>query len=361
MIQWIFGIFAPQFHWLPLLKEMEIPLITSLFLGFIPMLSFSAVVYWLDRYEKEPIKLLVVVFLWGAIFASASAFIVNTIFGVGIFLISGSEPAASISVSTIIAPIIEEAAKGIAVFGIFVLFRNEFDSILDGIIYGAIVGLGFAATENAYYIFTMGYLNDGWQGIANLAIVRIFMVGWQHPFYTAFIGIGFAISRMSKSTTIKILSIIGGLLAAVFTHSMHNTLFPILTGLNIPHGHLLASQIDWLGWVSMLVFIFFMINREKKILTIYLLDEEKYQTLLPEMFTAAVSKKIQRQLIHQAKSKSLLLSKSLKRYFQLCAELAHKKNQYQKLGNEQQNNEIIMATRNSIIELNDKIKPLLTR
>ena len=49
-----------------------------------------------------------------------------------------------------IAPIIEESLKGLAVLLVFLLFRKEFDSILDGIVYAAITALGFAATENSH-------------------------------------------------------------------------------------------------------------------------------------------------------------------------------------------------------------------
>ena len=41
--------------------------------------------------------------------------------------------------------------------------------------------------------------------------VRVILVGWQHPFYTAFIGIGLAISRLSRNTSIKIIAPIIGL------------------------------------------------------------------------------------------------------------------------------------------------------
>lgn len=42
-----------------------IPLLTALFFGFIPCFFFAAILYWLDRYEKEPKLLLIGVFLWG--------------------------------------------------------------------------------------------------------------------------------------------------------------------------------------------------------------------------------------------------------------------------------------------------------
>ena len=45
----------------------------------------------------------------------------------------------------------EELSKGLAIFGMVVFLRREFDGVLDGIIYGVFVGIGFAATENVIY------------------------------------------------------------------------------------------------------------------------------------------------------------------------------------------------------------------
>ena len=53
-------------------------LIASGFIGFSTALLFAYVLYWLDRYEKEPLLLLGGVFLWGAVIAAGSAFIINT-------------------------------------------------------------------------------------------------------------------------------------------------------------------------------------------------------------------------------------------------------------------------------------------
>jgi len=49
--------------------------ILSLFFGFVPMLVFAWILYWLDRFEKEPKILLGVVFVWGAMVAAGVAFI----------------------------------------------------------------------------------------------------------------------------------------------------------------------------------------------------------------------------------------------------------------------------------------------
>jgi pyridoxal phosphate-dependent aminotransferase EpsN len=45
-------------------------LLVSLFFGFVPMFFFAALVYWLDRYEKEPKILLGATFFWGVVIAA---------------------------------------------------------------------------------------------------------------------------------------------------------------------------------------------------------------------------------------------------------------------------------------------------
>src|SRR4030043_156700 len=114
---------------------------------------------------------------------------------------------------------------------VFLYFRREFDSILDGIVYAAITAIGFAATENAYYMYTYGFHENGVSGLLWMFFVRVILVGWQHPFYTAFIGIGLAISRLNGTSPIKIIAPIIGLGIAVFAHSIHNTISTVFQGL----------------------------------------------------------------------------------------------------------------------------------
>ena len=66
-------------------------LIASLFFGLVPMFLFAAFVFWLDRYEKEPKALLGATFFWGMVIAAGGAFIINTAFGIGIYIFTGSE------------------------------------------------------------------------------------------------------------------------------------------------------------------------------------------------------------------------------------------------------------------------------
>ena len=145
----------------------------SLVIGFAPMLAYAAVVYWIDRYEKEPWPLVLGLFVWGAVFAAGASFVLNTLFGLGVYLTTGSEEATQIATGVFSAPLVEETSKGLAILLVWALFRSEFDTYLDGIVYGAVVGLGFAATENTYYIYSMGYLAEGWSGLAVVSVVRV--------------------------------------------------------------------------------------------------------------------------------------------------------------------------------------------
>src|SRR5512139_2515009 len=97
----------------------------AFFFGFVPMFLFAGFVNWLDRYEKEPKLLLGAAFVWGVVIAGGGAFIINTIFGLSIYELTGSESAADFGTTSIVAPIVEEALKGLAVLVVFLMFRKE--------------------------------------------------------------------------------------------------------------------------------------------------------------------------------------------------------------------------------------------
>src|SRR4030095_6544517 len=138
--------------------------LVSLLFVFVPVFMFAALINWLDRYEKEPKLLLGAAFLWGVVIAGGGAFILNTAFGIGIYALTGSEGATEFGTTSIVAPMIEEGLKGLAVLVVFLMFRKEFDSVLDGVVYAAVTAMGFAALENVLYIYRNGYLENGWEG-----------------------------------------------------------------------------------------------------------------------------------------------------------------------------------------------------
>jgi RsiW-degrading membrane proteinase PrsW (M82 family) len=306
----------------------------------------AAFIYWLDRYEKEPLIMLGAAFLWGAVVAAGGAFVLNTVLGIGIYALTGSGDVADRATASLVAPFVEEALKGGALLVTFLAFRAEFDSVLDGIIYAGVTALGFAATENVQYIYEHGFLEGGWEGFWQLAFIRILVVAWQHPFYTSFMGIGLAVARLQSNVLVKLLALACGYSLAVFTHAFHNSFGSIVGGLE---GFALGSLIDWLGWAMMGIFILFMIARERGLVRRQLSDEVPAGVLSESQYHAAISPWTMSLAVFQG-------GPAAARFYRLCGELAHKKEQMMRLGNEQGNAAAITALRGELSALGPRLK-----
>jgi len=167
---------------------------------------------WLDRWEPEPTRLLLLAFLWGATVA--------IVVSLGLELAT-SEVLGDGFVLIFAAPAIEEAAKG--VFLLVMLTgarRREFDGVIDGLVYGGITAIGFAFIEDIGYIAqSFGQGTD--VGIATV-ILRLVIAPFAHPLFTSMtgIGIGLAVSRPRTSTTW--LYPVVGFVAAVGLHALWN-------------------------------------------------------------------------------------------------------------------------------------------
>jgi RsiW-degrading membrane proteinase PrsW (M82 family) len=319
-------------------------LLLSLVFGFLPMLVFAWIVYWLDRYEKEPKVLLGVVFLWGAVVAAGGAFLINTLLGIGVYLFTQSETATGLATGSVVAPVVEECLKGFAVLVVYLAFRQEFDSLLDGFVYAAITALGFAATENAFYIYQYGYQEDGLTGLFVLVFVRVILVGWQHPFYTAFTGFGLAAARLSPELPVKFIAPLGGLAAAVFTHAVHNTISSLVSGAS---GLVVGTFVDWTGWFFMALVVAWAIRRERNYLRSQLQEEVSLGLITPEQYRVACSAWAQ----SAARLDALFNGRyqNTRQFYQTCAELAHKKQQRLRLGEEGGNSAIIERLRAELL------------
>ncbi len=325
-------------------------LLLSIFFGFIPMLLFATFVYWLDRYEKEPRDLLLGVFLWGVLVAGLGAFVINTSVEIGLMLFTQSEATSALATSTLVAPVIEETLKGLAVLLVFIRKRQEFDSILDGIVYASIVALGFAALENTYYIYTFGYLKSGMEGLWFLVFVRVIMVGWQHPFYTSFFGIGLALFRILPDGLKRRAAPIIGFLIAVFAHAAHNAFSSLARN---PIGVFVGTTFDWVGWTFMFIFILYLINREKKFLLTHLNEEVTLGVITPAQYLTACTPSLR----WRARLKALAQKRfhSTGHFYQLCAEISHKKVQLAARGEELGNSAIISQLRVELRNLSPHI------
>jgi RsiW-degrading membrane proteinase PrsW (M82 family) len=325
--------------------------LAALFFGFVPMFLFAYILYWLDHYEKEPVPLLLGVFAWGMLVAAGGSYILNTLFGISVFGITGSPELSSLTTGSISAPIVEETLKGLAVLLVFLVFRREFDSILDGIVYAGIAALGFAATENALYIWR-GYESGGWGGLLALVFVRVILVGWQHPVYTAFIGIGLALARMNRSMFVKILAVLGGWGLAMLSHSVHNTLaaFTSIEDLTC----LIGTVLDWTGVLFMFFVILLAGWMERRNIVQYLKEEVQMGLIETGQYRTAIS--AWRQGFARLTSLFSGKYRATSRFYQVVGELAHKKHQLAKLGEEGGNSAIIQRYREELARLSPHVQ-----
>jgi RsiW-degrading membrane proteinase PrsW (M82 family) len=314
------------------------------------MFMFAAFVNWLDRYEKEPKLLLGAAFLWGVVIAGGGAYILNTAFGIGIYALTGSEGAAEFGTTSIVAPIIEEGLKGLAVLIVFLMFRNEFDSVMDGVVYGAVAAMGFAAIENVLYIYRNGYVEGGWEGFWVLVVIRVMLVGWMHPFFTAFTGIGLAIARMTRNVLVKLIAVPTGYAIAVVAHAFHNTFSGLIGGVE---GLVAGTFVDYIGYAAMLIFIVGMIVYERNLLKRNLQEELANGRISQKQYETATS--FFQTNVHLSALTSGTF-RSTSRFYQVCGELAHKKEQLARLGDEAGNAKIVENLRTELVQLAPRAK-----
>ncbi len=305
---------------------MSVPvgIILSLAFGITPMAILAFILTLFDRYEKEPAWLVIGVFLWGFVVAAGTALILNTVFSIGLFVASGSENLADVGAAVLSAPIVEETVKGLAVLIVFLFFYDEFDDVLDGVIYGSMVGFGFAAAENVNYIFT-GYLTSGSQGLLTLVAVRVLLIPFLHATLTSMTGIGLAVGRLNKGF-LRYGAPVAGYLTAIGMHFFHN----LLASVPDPLVCILGDVIDWIGFVGMFVFILILVWREGKVMREQLAEEVALGNMSQAQYETAGS--ISAQLAARWGALFGGHWRDASRFYDLAGELAFKKYELAKLG-----------------------------
>jgi len=201
----------------------------------LPTTAFGLfVVRRMDRNHKEPWRLVLVAAAWGAIVATSLVIWGETLWESSAQHALVPGPGLDTSLA-FMAGILEELAKGLAVLLLFLVMRNEFDDVVDGIVYGAAVGLGFNFLEsisymtNLYSIFSVegyGWIAAGIQWYGRQVLGLFF----GHATYTAFIGAGVGIARQLKSRRQQALAIVAGFIIAIAGHFSWDawaTIFPI--------------------------------------------------------------------------------------------------------------------------------------
>ncbi|MDT5401183.1 MAG: protease PrsW [Mycobacterium sp.] len=166
---------------------------------------------WLDRWEPEPSRLLVLAFVWGASVAVVVSVVLELLFA----SVVPSEAAGT----AIGAPLVEEALKGAFLLLMMTgVRRNELNSLTDCLVYAGMTAIGFAWVENIMYI--AGGETAG-QSLL-LAGLRLVLGPFAHPLFTFFTGIGVYFALQQRNVLAKVGCILLGYAGAVCMHALWN-------------------------------------------------------------------------------------------------------------------------------------------
>ncbi|OEV27740.1 hypothetical protein AN219_22080 [Streptomyces nanshensis] len=209
-------------------------LLVGLGLAVLPVPLLIAAFRWIDGVEPTPWRNHFFAFAWGAFAATLVALLTNSLATTWLVtsLADGDvEPRADLLGSTVIAPIVEETAKGAAILLLFFFRRRDFNGVISGIALAGITATGFAFTENVLYLGT-AFGEDQLLGpdalhesvTAMTFFIRIIVAPFAHPLFTALTGIavGIVAALPGMGRALRILIPVLGLLAASLLHAIWN-------------------------------------------------------------------------------------------------------------------------------------------
>jgi RsiW-degrading membrane proteinase PrsW (M82 family) len=197
------------------------------------LFALYAVPFWMfiasmDFLEREPPLLLATAFAWGATVATTTAMPGNRAM-LGLLAKVGPADFATSWGPAVVSPIIEELVKVLGIVMIVLVSRKQINSVLDGMVYGALIGLGFQVVENVFYaIDAVEMANEGDRigPVVATFFLRGFLAGlWSHTLYGALAGAGIAwfLMRTDRSLAVRVRGLVGGVGLAWGIHSVWNS------------------------------------------------------------------------------------------------------------------------------------------
>ena len=186
-------------------------------MAFLPPIIYVIWIRNTEKFEREKWKPIFICFLWGATISVVAAIILELIFHFSLVpSIDDPNVLALISV-IIIAPFAEELTKPLALR--LKTVKREIDELEDGLIYGAVAGLGFSATENLLY--GRSFLSYGLVLFFILITIRSIGGCLLHASATAWTGYGYGKTLMKHTSLIRVIPYF---LLAIIVHSLYNTI-----------------------------------------------------------------------------------------------------------------------------------------
>lgn len=174
-----------------------------------PIFIVILYIYFKDRYEKEPKKLILHNFLLGAIVSILITTVLYYIFNIVLPLKDNTSILQQFIKAFFIVGFTEEFSKYLIV-RYYAQTHKEFNEPFDGIVYAVVVSMGFAATENIFYVLEGGYTT---------ALLRAFTAVPAHATFGILMGYYMGKSKFSNN---KIVFNLTGLLLAIVFHGAYD-------------------------------------------------------------------------------------------------------------------------------------------
>jgi len=193
-------------------------LFLSVLAAFVPMIGYLLLVWWMDRYLRQPLWMVALVFVWGAVGAISVGITGSQFLEYPLAQVFGRQATDAIG-AIFIAPFVEEIAKGCVLM--LVAMRRDFNSIADGVVFGAAAGLGFGMTENFLY-FNQVYGSAGFSAWLQNIYVRTLFSALLHCVTTSTFGMALGFVKFRPEIPHKRWIVIGGLLLAMILHGFWN-------------------------------------------------------------------------------------------------------------------------------------------
>lgn len=297
--------------------------------ALVPNIGIAFVIPRLQRYQRSHRFVLIGAFLGGAVIAIPPALVINTTLFLPIER-SMSDILTLIGYGTI-AGIVEEGIKGLILLFIFLRYRDEFHDPVDGVVLGAMIGLGFAMTEDISYFFR-GLGDGGVLGLVLTLFLRLGLGWMNHSVFTSITGLALGYARMGPRGKRRWLIPLAGYAAAAGLHNTFNFLATLL-GQILPDNllGLLLTIVPLYGltWTAMALIGFLVVrgwHHEADIVRAELAGEVDERTVTAQEYLALPNPAERRRLLRETQARGGRPARSLLgKLFQLQIGLALQK------------------------------------
>ena len=299
-------------------------LVTAILWSLIPAIVLMAGIYYLDRYEKEPVRLIAIALGAGVVAAPLLTAWFEKAFGVPNSVASAAIIVPGLQNAN--QPLIEELVLGAVLLVVFFLVRYELDDVLDGLVYGGVVGVGFGMAATFWAIWTTPTLFGG-ISTHDLASTVLASVNW--VFYAGVIGLCLGTARRAALGRVVAMAALGTGIAMGF-HLLHDYI-PSWLAAN-PNdiqtsglAKFVSNLPNLLGLVALAAIAVWASGREKVLVSRELQDEVQAGVVTAEDYNTIVGPFRRFSVLAGAMGKGMATWRLRRRLYVLEVELAFRK------------------------------------